>query len=689
MRFTKYIQILLTVFILLLPSYVSGSGTTQGDSFSHWVGADFRLVWVQDQGNGSDTLAHGQSLMLYGYDSRDGKGERPLVTHAGNYFKPFFTPDGSQVIFSNRLTRQMYLMDWGSGKVRELGTGVAVAAWEDPEPSFFLRKKTVWVYCFVGDRPEDKYGTSQPLYRFPLNKPGKKELIWDKTNLAWSNIQLSRDGEVLGGLFPWPEGGVLWKNDARWQRFGRGCWTSMSPDNSKLLWIFDGLHRNVQIHNVVSGENWKVNINGHPYVGGYEVYHPRWSNHPRFFVITGPYEKGEGQNRILGGGEKVEVMIGRLDMQARKVEAWLKVTDNKRADFYPDLWVEGGEKAQLTDKAPSPKNLPKVAAWPTAKDNLLFLWENMKGANQLPEGGAVGFYQCNIELRGKAVHTRDLQLAPGGGWGDTGDAGVKIGKGLADSGKATLEFTVTPERDQEGTIMTFGGERGTPVLEIQQKGQGLVVGSIGGASLQWHGVIPSTATNLALVVDGDHVELLVDGKSLGRKKLAIDFKAQSVDTFSLGDKSGSWNGRLENIAVYNTVLSPEDLQAHAQFMNEKAVKRAGASVARLVAEGTLRETTDIPAPDGIGAYRRALVINTYSVDRLVEGEYTEDRILIAEWAILDRNIVKQYSTTPESELLVLEKFDDHPELEGERQMMDIFEPDLEMFYRLPAPETVQ
>ncbi|MFW2367805.1 MAG: LamG-like jellyroll fold domain-containing protein [Desulforhopalus sp.] len=685
MKYTKPYQVILFIFLFVFLGNASGSLAKQVEPFSQWVGKDFRLVWVQDQGNGSDTLGHGKSLMLYGYDSRDGKGERPLIKRVDNYFKPFFTPDGSQVIFSNRKTRQMYQMDWETGALKHLGSGVAVAVWQDPAPSFLLRKKTIWVYCFAGDQPENKYGTAQPMYRFPLNKPKKKELVWNKTSLAWSNMQLSRDGEVLGGLFPWPDAGVLWTKDSRWQRFGRGCWTSVSPDNSKLLWIFDGLHRNVQMHDVVSGESWKVNINGHPYVGGYEVYHPRWSNHPRFFVITGPYEKGENQNRIMGGGEKVEIMIGRFDKQARKVEAWLKVTDNKRADFYPDLWIEGGDKAQLADKVVSGKSIAaKAPGWPTAEGNLLFVWENMKAANQLPESSPVGFYQCNIELRGNALHTRHFQLALAGGWADTGDAGAKIGKGLADSGKATLEFTVTSETPQQGTIMNFGSHEKV-VLEILQKGEDLIVtGTPGGSSIQWQGVLPSNRANkLALVIDGVQVDLLADGKSHGRKDLPINFKKLSIDVFTLGDKAGKWNGRLENLALYNKVFSASDIQGHVQLISDKQAQRDSKPVSRLFAEATLLETTDIPAPDGIGAYRRALVVNTYSVDRLVEGEYKEDRVLVAEWAILDRKIVKQYSEVPESELLVLEKFDAHPELEGERQMMDIFEPDLEMYYRLP------
>ena len=272
-----------------------------------WLGRQAKLVWIQDQAKGNDVFGRSRNLMLYGYDTADAKGERPLLAEKGNFFKPLLSPDGSKVVVSDRLARKIYLIDWQTGKKSSLGSGVAVTVWQDSKPSFFLRKKITWIYCFSGLERENKYGTAQSLYRFPLDNPGKRELIWDSTDMAWSNIQISRDGSVLGGLFPWPHGGVLDLKTKKWQRLGRGCWTSLSPDNSKLLWIFDGLHRNVQIHDLKNGSTWKVNINSEPRMGGFEVYHPRWSNHPNYFVLTGPYEKGEGGNRIGGGGEAVEI----------------------------------------------------------------------------------------------------------------------------------------------------------------------------------------------------------------------------------------------------------------------------------------------------------------------------------------------------------------------------------------------
>ncbi len=675
----------LKIFIIILAaalSPLSAIGKTAGDRVAQWTGNHTRLVWLQDQGNGADSLAHGKNLMLYGYDSKDGKGERPLLPQADSWFVPLITPDGSQVIVSNRAKRQMFLVEWESGKMKKLGEGVAVAVWQDPKPSILPWRSSTWVYCLSGNQPENKYGSSQPLYRFPLDNPKKKELIWNKTNLAWSNIQLSRDGELMGGLFPWPDGGVLWTKDKRFQRLGKGCWTSLSPDDSKLLWIFDGLHRNLQVYDVQAGKNWKIQINGAPGIGGYEVYHPRWSNHPRYFVLTGPYVKGEGGNRIGGGGEKVEIYIGRFDERVQKVEDWLKVTSNGRADFFPDMWIEGGSKATLAERLAATDGPAMEAGWPVSRENLVFVWENMKAANQLDEKSPVGFFQSNIDLRGTALFTRDLRLAAGGGWGETGEAGKKVGAALAKTGEAGVEFTLTPREDEKGRIISIvAGDK--PGVVVVQEGQDLQVRTGHGDPAIWPGVLAERQTlHLVLNLGKDGLELFADGKSLGKKPGQLNVSKEAVETLHFGDPAGGWHGILEGLAIYDRPLAEREIAANSRLAAERGSRHIEA--ARLVVEGKLDQTTEIPAPDSLGAYRRALVVNTYSVDRVEQGEYARERILVAEWAVLDRTLVKNYDQAGDPERLVLEKFSDHPELEGERQMMDVFEPDLEMYYRLPA-----
>lgn len=666
---------------LLLVFFSTFAAAAGENSVEAWTGKHTRLVWVQDQGKGADTFAQGFQLMLYGFDSSDGRGERALLPDVGNFFKPLFTPDGSHVVVSNRKNRQMYLVEWQSGRVTELGSGVAVEVWQDPENS-----KT-WIYFFYGDQPENKYGTTQPLFRFSLDNPRKKERVWDRTRMAWSNMQLSKDGEILGGLFPWPHGGVLHMRDKKWQRFGRGCWTSLSPDNSKLLWIFDGLHRNVQIHDVKNGGSWKVPINGA--AGGYEVYHPRWSNHPRFFVVTGPYEKGDGGNRIGGGGEKVEVFIGRFDGGAKKVEDWLQVTDNSRADFYPDLWVEGGEKARLAD-AVHVAALDRKQQWPAVTDKLLFVWENMKGANQLPDDSPVGFQQCSIQLRGRALFTRDFQFMSRGGWGETGEAGRLAGEQLSRSGQMGVELLFTPLGD-EATLVSFLHED-KPVFSVRQDKSDLVVeifpaGSIKAKTktktknVHWAGIFKSgKPVHLVINSDGRSVELFTDGKSAGKQKLSFDFSMFKKTDMVLGMAGDRDGGLFERTAVYSRMVTPSAIIRDFSMIKKKITERK--PVDRLKVRAVLLETTEIPPPDSLGAYRRALVVNSYRVKQVLEGKYKEGRIVVAEWAVLDRKIIKKYPRTPQVETLLLEKFDDHPELEGERQMMDIFEPDLDIYYRI-------
>lgn len=665
--------------MILFPVVVR-AGDVDPMGLGSWLGARGKVAWVQDNGSGSDTFGRSRDLVLYGYDSADNKGEHPLLNERGNFFKPLFTPDGKQVIVSDRLARVMYLVDWKSGSKKKLGSGVAVAIWQDPKPSFFLRKKTTWVYCFSGQQRENRYGTGQPLYRFPLDDPDERELIWNKTNMAWSNLQLSRDGKVIGGLFPWPHGGVLDTATKKWKRLGRGCWTSMSPDNSKLFWIFDGLHRNVQIHDLNNGSNWKVNINGGPGIGGFEVYHPRWSNHPRYFVVTGPYEKGEGGNKITGGGEKVEILVGRFDKTAHKVEDWLQLTRNHLADFYPDLWVEGGGAATLAEPVKSVATKVVAESWPVRKKNLLFLWEDMKAPNQLDEKSPGGFFQCNLSLRGRALFNSDLELSAGGGWAETGEAGKRIGEGLKKSNTFSLEFLIGTDGSMQGAFVTLA-KSGSTVLQMVQDGKDMMMVNHRGEKVLWTNVFNGTAHHLVVNGKDDQLELYLDGKSMGRKKLMFDLKKGLVDTFRLGEESGRWGGRLSHIAIHNTVLSSAEIAGAADLVLKKAAGRK--ALPNLVVQGRLLESSSIPAPDSLGAYRRALVVNVYAVEKVVEGSYAEENILVAEWAVLDRTIVKSYTPTAQVEALHLEKFELHPELEGERQMMDVFEPDLTMYYRVP------
>jgi len=289
-----------------------------------------RIAWVQDTGEGRDPFAKGTNLRLMGMDSREGQVERIILGTAGNYSKPLITPGGDRVVYTDRQRKKVYVVNWNGSGLRELFGGIGLAVWRDP------RDGREWIYYGVEETAAE---TCPAVYRTLLDNPGSAELVWNRTPTSVDSFQVSADGRMAGGNFPWPVGGIAELPNKALKTLGSGCWTALSPDNSYIFWVFDTPHRNLFVDDL-SGEagRW-VNINGAPGIDGYEVYHPRWSNHPRIIVMTGPYKVGAGPNRIAGGGREVEIYIGRFNPAYTAIESWGRATFNDRGDFYPDVWV--------------------------------------------------------------------------------------------------------------------------------------------------------------------------------------------------------------------------------------------------------------------------------------------------------------------------------------------------------------
>jgi hypothetical protein len=315
--------------------------------------ARMRVVWVQDMGDGRDVFAQGGNLRLMGLDTGDGQGERVILGTVGNYAKPLITPRGDRVVYSDRIRKKIYVVNWDGTGLRELFGGVGVALWRDP------RDGREWIYYGY---EEGKNGEEHcpAVYRTLLDSPGSGELIWNRTRVSVNSFQLSADGRMAGGLFPWPEGGIAQLPNRSMKLYAKGCWTSLASAGGKhFFWVFDGAHRNLTLVNQENEKKWQININSALGISGHEVYHPRWSNHPQVMAMTGPYKAGFGANRIAGGGHDVEIYVGRFNAGLTKIESWRQITRNDRADFFPDAWVEpakGGKQRvaeiRKTEKAP-------------------------------------------------------------------------------------------------------------------------------------------------------------------------------------------------------------------------------------------------------------------------------------------------------------------------------------------------
>jgi len=313
----------------------SSAAVQSGKSFS---GLHFRVVWVQDAGKNKDVFCRGRKLRLMALDSTDNRGERVVVDQVGSFLKPMLNGDARWIVYTSYDQQghsSVWCVDWlGKGRKR-IAAGRAMDIWQEPGTG------REWVY-FQKNSAVSRREDSGVLYRLPLAGDGREERVWPEQNIPISqdSFQLSADGSMAAGLFPWPRAGTVRLADGRITILERGCWTSLAPDNSFIFWTFRDNHRVVNMVDTKSGKRWEVSLGTSEYIGDHETYHPRWSNNRKYMVLTGPYTVMQGGNAIRGGGEGIEILIGRFNNELTAMNGWLRVTDNQRADFFPDLWID-------------------------------------------------------------------------------------------------------------------------------------------------------------------------------------------------------------------------------------------------------------------------------------------------------------------------------------------------------------
>jgi hypothetical protein len=315
------------------------------------TGSETRLVWCRDLSpEGTDAFAASNRLILVGWDTV--QGEHIIAPAETNYHKPLFTSDGNRIVFSRFTERKIFVINRDGTGLRPVADGLAEDVWRDPATG------VDWVYATQAKAGTDEWAnfTGHPLVRIALDRAEQIEPVWSETPVSTDTFQISADGKRAAGLFPHPKAGLLTLPRGPLTELACGCWTAISPDTQYTAWVFDGAHRNLRFFGTGSNQTWEVCINQAPGIDGYEVYHPRWSNHPRFITMTGPYRGGKGSNRIGNGGTGVEVYFGQFSPDLTRVETWIPVTSNRAPDFYPDAWIQpatGNVAAGVASSAPA------------------------------------------------------------------------------------------------------------------------------------------------------------------------------------------------------------------------------------------------------------------------------------------------------------------------------------------------
>ena len=683
-------------------------------------GSAVRVAWVRTTGEDQrDTFVVRPIHQLVGFDSSTGV-EHVIRPEIGNYRRPLITPDGQAVVYSDFINRTIYMTPWdGSEPAVVLAeNALAFDVWRDPADG------QVWVFAGTDLEEERDQPKAQSVSRFPIDDPTQVEKVWDGGPVNMDNFQVSKDGKTFSSLFPWPHAGIGNFETGEWMKTGRGCWPSLAPDGSGVQWIFDGPHQNVVFFGRASEQtpwkSWKVSVSDHPELKKTETYHPRFSNHPEIFGITGPYVTDAGdQPEIFAGGAGVEVWLGRFSPDLGKVAEWWKLTTNSVADFYPDVWVESGSLTTLDLAAvcqDKPEGKPAAAYatenWPGDRKGMQFIWQNLQAQNRVSDSDGKSI-DCHLKLGGMAFYGRHHDLKLAGGFAEFSNADARrIIDRSQKTGEMTIELSVAPDLTEDGIDATFfriGNTASGDFLRLVQKGSkaylecpglGLSGEAFGGGWLRWQKPMHLTVT----IKRGHRVHIYVGGTDFGHHKLSkeIQFPASDEGLYMLlggntafpsqpgktADDPGTvhWSGNVERIAFYDRAFEFAEVDAHSLAITE--LERARTPIVRSDLWARLVKTQPIFDPMSLGNYTRAMVVYTYEVDEVAAGDQTLEgkRIQVAHWAVINSKQLGTFPRTPSDQRawLQVEPFDQHPEIETERISEDVSF-DLPLYYDVTVP----
>lgn len=621
--------------------------------------APHRVVWVRKLEKPRDTWLFEADGRLMAFDSEAG-GKRILLPGPERFLRPLFTPDGGWVVFSTTKETgrgaggfMVERVRWDGSERETIAPGVAVDARRDSDGH-------TWLYVARQIGAHGNY-TAQRIERLALDDPGREpELVWDRGPVTLDNIQISADGRWMSGTFPWPEAGRVDLESGRLEPMEQGCWPSMAPDESGLMWVFDGRHRNVRL--MLGDQVRPVRINDAESVQGFEVYHPRWSNHPRYLVATGPYLIGETDVRITGGGEAVGILMGRFDSGLTEVEQWWRISGDEAADFYPDLWVSGGEGRELdmelvrsADTGATRLATPSLGeGWPPSGEGLLLRMEHTMAPNQWRdhEGNTLRLLVRGV---GDAVLADDRSLQPRGG---AFVMPATLGESLAASARETNQFTwsalvtaedaVAPEAARLFSLSTGGDERN---FSIDQVGDRWIVrwrtmwsrDSAADTDVDIGPVTAGSPAHFVISYAEPELKVWINGEPgihrRGRNRDLGNWTPQGVIIGNEWGGGAPWRGRVQGLLWYDRALAGEEARALFTAM-ESTVERIEAKAApagALKVRARLIGANPIPTIEDIHPYESHLEVFSWLVEDIVEGSagIKGSEIEVLQWVILN------------------------------------------------------
>ena len=351
----------------------------------------------------------------------------------------------------------------------------------------------------------------------------------------------------------------------------------------------------------------------------------------------------------LASGTKIErTEIGQEGRNARIVlAARLKKDDT--------IHIEGAaDVAQKPNPLAVNDVIVKASFWPDNPARAAFLWETGNKPNLVRDPFSGDIHSFTLEWRNRASMNHDYAMVCNGGMCNVlgiRDVWFNDVRQSDHPGQVTFECTLTP-RDMESVgqqISTFG--------LMQNKNHLYFAGHDFGAmeaGKPCHVVITSGNGELHGYINGK--EVLSAG---------TPWTFEGFLTFGAGLDNRPWIGTIEGIALYNRILTPDEVKAECEaYAKLRATRKP---VPSIQVEAEVMEPSRVSTPAQIAPYVKSLAYYDYKVRKVISGKLDAKKIRVAHWTVLDRDPTR-ISTLPIGAVmnLTLEPVESNPQLEGEQ-----------------------
>ena len=338
-----------------------------------------------------------------------------------------------------------------------------------------------------------------------------------------------------------------------------------------------------------------------------------------------------------------------------------------------------------------------ASPWPGDPNGLVFLWEDGSKTNQIPGAGGKAGRTCRAEPRGRATFgpNWDMDLA-GGAFVTDAATDAALLAACRRTGQLTVEALVTPSKAGNrgpARVVSFAPDSGHGNFVLGQTGDRLVLrlktsGSAAGPAVVLCRLVPDKPQHVLVTYRPGRLDCYRDGAPVAgtgalKGSLAVWTPQRLVFGGEARPDRATWAGRLEGIAVSSRFTTA--VEAGRRFTAYAARLKGRKEPDMLVVQGVLAKKTAAPKLAAIAPYRRALVLNEYTVERVHRGVYAPKTIAVAEWAILDGKPLAETRRIGGSYRLHLVKFSDFPPLESERLVSESDEFDLDLYHAVPNP----